>query len=102
MEDETNNNLERLSKTSHTFKGTKFEELKNLLTDEPQIIKENVMREWMQLDAQMNILVKSIKDENLDESFEKLNLEPDEFENEITVFLEKLRWTEPIQDKMNI
>lgn len=99
VDDDNNNN--RSSNIPRTPKGTKFDELKDLLTNEPQHIKESVMKDWQQLDDQVNQLVRSLCDDGgLDQGFEKMSLTPDEFENQTNEFLKKLKQTEPNQEPM--
>lgn len=52
------------------------------------------MKEWKLLDDQVNQLLKSVDDEGLDEAFDKMNLERDEFDEWFSGFMTKLQQTE--------
>lgn len=77
-------------------------EIEQLLSNEPENVKQNVLQEWKLLDDQVEYLLKAVSEDRTDQPHEKIRLPPDEFEIQTNKFITKLRQSEPETEPMVI
>lgn len=77
------NNFQTASNPPDVVKETTMCCLNNLMSNEPENVRENVTREWMKLDSHIDNLASNLGDAGVDQPSEKINLAPDGFDSQV-------------------
>lgn len=68
-------------------------QMKKLLPNEPTDVQEIVAKEWSDIDARIE-KISSTSNDTTDQAFDKINLQPDSFENQMSTFIKTLQFSE--------
>lgn len=68
-------------------KQSTMNQLTALLYNEPTTVQNSTTKEWLELDASIAKITSNLKEAEVDQAFDQINLLPDVFESQMTSFL---------------
>lgn len=74
---------------------TNFEQLRELLANEPANVAESVMKSWKDIDNETKKILESTIAPGVDIPYNNIELPPDEFQNKLSDFVESVRLRDP-------